>query len=385
MNSKFVKWQLKAWLVPLIILGVYGLLAIVLPRLSENYIVTGDVPEYLARNSISSAIGGFANMALSTGVFLSLILTIISSDYKWKRTRYDAYAQLPLCKNGIKRHRMILSLALVGAMFTLHYWLGTGTFALRWLSLKQAASSSGGIVGEFDFMPILLSYLLGLVGLSAVHLTNFAIASMSHSLWSALMMLLLGNLVITLGPTLVLGYFFPFFGRSSIDMFAYGSVTGVDVVYRLSDIFSKKAAFIEPKLSNEVLISLVVGGVVTLGLGVGSFFYVFFRKEMSGEYCGGKSFDTFGKTLFPHAFALVVAFAIGQIGAAAGKVILASGVAVAIIEMVFILLGYFVLLFVYFLTLKIGKWQWIIAGGIVVLAVVLFLIGVLVAPQPYVA
>jgi hypothetical protein len=163
-------------------------------------------------------------------------------------------------------------------------------------------------------------------------------------------------------------------------MFAYGSVTGMDLVYRLNSVFSSKAALFDATLSQEILIALIVGGVVTLGLGVGSFFYVFFRKEMSGEYCGGKSFDTFGKTLFPHAFALVVAFAIGQIGAAAGKVILASGMAVAIIEMVFILLGYFVLLFVYFLTLKIGKWQWIIAGGIVALAVVLFVIGTCVTP-----
>lgn len=385
MNSKFVKWQLKAWLVPLLILGVYGLLAIVLPRLSENYIVSPDVPEYVMRKSIEGAVSGFSQMALSTAVILSLILSVISSDYKWKRTRYDAYAQLPLCQNGVKRHRMILSLAIVAAMFTLHYWLGAGTFALRWLSLKQAAASSGGLIGGVDFMPILLSYLLGLVGLSAVHLTNFAISSMSHSLWSALMMLLLGNLVITLGPTLVLGYFFPFFGRSSYDMFAYGSVTGMDLVYRLNSVFSSKAALFDTTLSQEILIALIVGGVVTLGLGVGSFFYVFFRKEMSGEYCGGKSFDTFGKTLFPHAFALVVAFGIGQIGAAAGKVILASGMAVAIIEMVFILLGYIVLLFVYFLTLKIGKWQWIIAGGIVALAVVLFLLGVIAAPQAYVA
>lgn len=384
MNSKFVKWQLKAWLVPLIILGVYGLLAIVLPRLSENYIVSPDVPEYVMKKSIEGAVNGFSQMALSTAVILSLILSIISSDYKWKRTRYDAYAQLPLCQNGVKRHRMILSLAIVAAMFTLHYWLGAGTFALRWLSLKQAAASSGGLIGGVDFMPILLSYLLGLVGLSAVHLTNFAISSMSHSLWSALMMLLLGNLVITLGPTLVLGYILPFCGVHSTKMFAYGSVTGMDLVYRLSSVFSSKAALFDANLSQEILIALIVGGVATLGLGVGSFFYVFFRKEMSGEYCGGKSFDSFGKTLFPHALALVVAFGIGQIGMLGGILII-SNVAVAIIEMVFILLGYFVLLFVYFLTPKIGKWQWLIAACISVLAIVLFVVAMNVPIPAYVA
>ena len=198
------------------------------------------------------------------------------------------------------------------------------------------------------------------------------------------MMLLLGNLVITLGPTLVLGYILPFCDVSSTKMFAFGSVTGMDFVYRLSSVFSSKAALFDAKLSQEILIALIVGGVATLCLGIGSFFYVFFRKEMSGEYCGGKSFDSFGKTLFPHALALVVAFGIGQIGMLRGILII-SNVAVAIIEMVFILLGYFVLLFIYFLTPKIGKWQWLIAACISVLAIVLFVVAMNVPIPAYVA
>ena len=381
MNKKFVKWQLKAWLIPLIIIGVYGLLAIVLPRLTENYVVYNpDFPEYVINKSISSAVSGFSNTAISTGVFLSLVLSIISADYKWKGNRYDAYAQLPLGKNGIKRHRMILSLALVAAMFTVHYWLGAGTFALRWASLNQVAAETGGRIGGVDFLPILWSYLLVLPGMAMVHLINFAIGSMSHSLWSALTMMLLGNLVIALGPVFVLRFLLPYCGITSGNAYSYGAILSLDFVYRVSQIFADKAAYFERVVQLPVLIALVVGGIGTLALGIGSFFYVFFRKEMSGEYCGGKDFDSFGKTLFPHAVAFAVAFALGNLGLNVHITALTNNLGLAILTLVFVLLGYFILLLVYFLTLRLDKKQWIIAGSIVALAIILFVIGTCVTP-----
>jgi len=158
----------------------------------------------------------------------------------------------------------------------------------------------------------------------------------------------------------------------------------MDLVYRFITIFGYLAACNPTSLTEPVLIALIVGGVGTVALGTGSFFYVWHRKEMSGEYCGGKAFDTFGKTLFPHAFAFAIAFALGGMGVNAQGSYLGSAIPMAVLEFVFILLGYFVLLFVYFLTPRLGKWQWIIAGSIAVLAIVLFTIGVCVPARAYI-
>ena len=193
-------------------------------------------------------------------------------------------------------------------------------------------------------------------------------------------MMLLGNLVIALGPVFVLRFLLPYCGITSGNAYSYGAILSLDFVYRVSQIFADKAAYFERVVQLPVLIALVVGGIGTLALGNGSFFYVFLRKEMSGEYCGGKDFDSFGKTLFPHAVAFAVAFALGNLGLNVHITALTNNLGLAILTLVFVLLGYFILLLVYFLTLRLDKKQWIIAGRIVAFAIILFVIGTCVTP-----
>ena len=366
MNVKFLKWQFKAWLTPFVILATILVVTSVLrTNLDSLYLTAGSSTS--AQTVAQNVANTHFSYIFTIAYIGSIVFAFLSADYKYKPDRYDAYAQLPVRKNEVKLTRTFLGLGLILGMFTAASWASTGAIAVRLAYLARRGTE--GTLLEFNYLYFLLAYFVGFFGLAFLHFINSALANMGHSVWSALMCLLFGNIVLGSSLPLILQFFIP---RDAMGFISPGSAT----IYQLFGLLAVRAAKLTVSLKDAQVFAYYFNGITTCLVGGLSLVYLFMRKDMSGEFAGSKRYDTFGKELLPHLTALGVAAALGTLG----RQISTPSYAIMPPELgtfliVVFMASYLIGLLAYFGTLRIRGRHWIIFACVSILAVVFFFTG----------
>lgn len=378
--KKRIAYQFKEWLLPILLIGVIGLVEVLSNLSSARLVYQSDTVPGVGRNIAASASRSVFFSALIVALILGFVLALLSSDYKFKKDRYDAYGQLPVGVNGIRKLRVIFGLVAVDVVFTLLMAAGAIELLIK-SAIANATLQQGFSLVEIDYLSFLVFYAYGVVMLSAVFLFTCALSSMSHSFWSAICLMVVGNAILVVLIDSIVNYCIPY---RDANAFYNANSFGVFGLFVVGDLFARKAALEPFNLASARLAYLLMAQFITLGVGVGSGFYLYFRKEPSGEYCGSKRYDTLPKELLPHIMMGAYAFLIAA--SSYSVQVTTSDQAVATLLARLFSLGsvigfagvYIVLLLVYFGTLRLKKIHWILYGAIVGLILILTVIAMVI-------
>lgn len=196
--SKFIVWQLKRWLVPiLVITGVFAL-SMVVASLQEplTYITYSGYPV--------NNVGSFFLIAISYAAIISVVFPMFVFNYKFGIRRADFYKQLPFEPQNLRRIIFSMGLVLLLIAVSLAYFTGIGIFLIRYFTFnKENLSTVGDTIThlyEFKFEYLGYFYILLMLTTFTTYSVTSLIVYHNIGVFESLIAVVLGQLFIGLFP-----------------------------------------------------------------------------------------------------------------------------------------------------------------------------------------
>lgn len=272
--SKFILWQLKRWLVPiLVITGVFAL-SMVVASLEEplTYFSYGGYPV--------SNTGSFFLIAVIYAAIISIVFPMFVFNYKFGIRRADFYKQLPFEPQNLRRIIFSMGLILLVIAVSIAYLTGVGIFLIRYFTFDKNTLQEGMYLYEFKFEFLGYFYILLLLTTFTTYSVTSLIVYHNVGVFESLIAVVLGQFFIGLFPLVTMMQILQMIERSTgnpQDMIyiTFSLVSPIIAGWNLNSLFQNLGGSFARNLYWNVGTYLLFG--------VGSFIWLFLVKDRSAD------------------------------------------------------------------------------------------------------
>ncbi len=291
--------------------------------------------------------------------------------YRYKKSSVDFYYQLPLDKRKIRRCKFLVGLSLMLVSFIVFYLLSVIILIIR---VNSASAPNGDYcyLIDYNFAAYFIALPIYIVVFTLTYSLSSFLASIGNNAKDTALIWLFLFLISTFFLSSISTYVGMLIkaskGKAS-NLFSNPFASSFSPLFLYIDtnlVFSKFTIYINPfkATGNDltVMIIAIIFYVINVIIGVLAFLYVWFKKEISGEYCvinGG--YNTFSK-LLPNICAFVISFYVSSLW-----YIFGSGTAYIVPIIIFFVYGtaYYLSIALYYKRWKIAKIDLAIFIGVV--------------------
>ncbi len=277
--SKFISWQLKRWLLPILIITSTLTLTVVFSAISEpvsylSYCLEED------NCFVSETPSTLFFMLIIYSSLMAFIFPLIMFNYKFGIRRADFYKQLPFKPKQLRRTIFLLGLTVTLVCVSIIFALCFGIYALRYFATDITKISSTAVLIDIQWKYLGYFYLL-LIGST---FSTFSLHSLfvfrNANIFEGIVAGVLAQVLLNLLPFGILSQvaiIYPVItGETfSIPSIFLGVAAPAAASFNLNQLFTSSAKAIDKSIFWNVPSYLLFG--------LGSFLYLFMEKDRSSD------------------------------------------------------------------------------------------------------
>ena len=360
MAKSYIKWQFKQWL-PLL-----GIFAVLLGAYFLSNCINSNIYLYKSGSFFAYPKTSLLEILIPT-LIVSCIMPFFAYSYRFKTNQADTFMQVPLKANTFRNIRIIIGLVIVLLAFSVIYWLGVMILAIRQATAPIPPAEYNRYPFTFHYLYYLLAFIFFTVMISIQYFINCFVVSLGNNLLDSVLIFVLSQGIFLLYLLAPIFYLRSFNNMPAIEML-FG-ISNLSVIMPLTLTISLFDSLIQQGVLDNLfvnggLVLFIVNIVLYIFLGGITIYLTLVFRDPSGEWSEQLGPRNFYIGLIPHALAfLCILFlsANSYFGFFSFQFIL----------FLMWLVGYYVMLCIFYRTFKIKKCDWIIFASEVGLFIIL--------------
>ena len=273
--NRAILYQIKKWLVPIIVLAVAFVAINAITAFTTNFYVDKSKPYGMVNLFSVTSVFSIGNAI--TIFALSAAAAIVAMVYKFGMIRADFFQQLPFKPKNLRRYMFMAGLIAISAVLLIGSGLTIAMFAIKYnIDAKTVAGNINYVLKDFNFGYLSLGFLF-FVGYGIANYCICAcILDQNIGIFESIICILLMQAVLSLivqmpynAISIVAGKGYHPFGFGLVNAYLFGS-------YFDQLVFVKDA---KVEISGQEIASVI--GIFALA--IGGFLWVFLRKDISAE------------------------------------------------------------------------------------------------------
>lgn len=310
--SKYIRLEIKQALPLFIIYTIFMALVSILGA-SNSTLYTGGVI------STSTNVPSFTIMAFIFALVYPLNLYL----YRYKKSSVDFYYQLPIDKRKIRRCKFLVGLSGLLISFIVFYLFSIIILMIRVSNATPPASDYYHLI-DYNFGAYFIALPIYILVFALTYSLSAFLSSIGNNAKDTILIWIFGFCILTFCFSSFSTYVYMLIRASkgnASNLFSNPLASSFSPLFLYIDtnlMLSKFIYYVNPFANVTgkdltVMIITIIFYVINVIFGILAFLYVWFKKEISGEYCvinGG--YNTFTK-LLPHICAFIISLYVSSL------------------------------------------------------------------------